>query len=88
VPAVGGITSTVFTAEPYGAGGCNLLLDVEAFAAKMGQCGVDAETTVVVYDTGDENWAARIWWALKYYGHDQVYVLQGGAAACGESRGR
>jgi thiosulfate/3-mercaptopyruvate sulfurtransferase len=63
----------------------NLLLDAEAFAAKMGQFGVDAETMVVVYDTGDENWAARIWWALKYYGHDQVYVLQGGAAAWQEA---
>jgi thiosulfate/3-mercaptopyruvate sulfurtransferase len=59
----------------------NRLLEAEAFAAAMGQFGVDAATTVVVYDPGDENWAARIWWALKYYGHDQVYVLQGGAAA-------
>lgn len=63
----------------------NLLLDAEAFAAKMGQFGVDAATTVVIYDPGDENWAARIWWALKYYGHDQVYVLQGGAAAWQEA---
>jgi thiosulfate/3-mercaptopyruvate sulfurtransferase len=63
----------------------NLLLDAEAFAAKMGQFGVDATTTVVVYDPGDENWAARIWWALKHYGHDQVYVLQGGAAAWQEA---
>ena len=39
----------------------NRLLEAEAFAAKMGQCGVDAETTVVIYDPGDENWAARIW---------------------------
>lgn len=63
----------------------NLLLDAEAFAAKMGHFGVDETTTVVVYDPGDENWAARIWWALKYYGHDQVYVLQGGAAAWQEA---
>jgi thiosulfate/3-mercaptopyruvate sulfurtransferase len=63
----------------------NLLLDAEAFAAKMGQFGVDADTTVVVYDPGDENWAARLWWALKYYGHDRVYVLQGGAAAWQEA---
>jgi len=48
----------------------NRLLDAEAFAAKIGQFGVDVETTVVVYDPGDENWAARLWWALKYYGHD------------------
>lgn len=63
----------------------NLLLEADAFATQMGQFGVDAETTVVVYDPGDENWAARIWWALKYYGHDQVYVLQGGAAAWQEA---
>ena len=63
----------------------NLLLAAEAFAAKMGQFGVDAATTVIVYDQGDVNWAARIWWALKHYGHDQVYVLQGGAAAWQEA---
>jgi thiosulfate/3-mercaptopyruvate sulfurtransferase len=63
----------------------NRLLEAEPFAAKMGQFGVDAATTVVIYDPGDENWAARIWWALKYYGHDQVYVLQGGAAAWQEA---
>ena len=40
---------------------CNRLLEAEAFAAKMGQCGVDATTTVIVYDPGDENWAARLW---------------------------
>jgi thiosulfate/3-mercaptopyruvate sulfurtransferase len=63
----------------------NLLLDAEAFADKMGAFGVDAKTTVILYDPGDENWAARIWWALKYYGHDLVYVLQGGAAAWQEA---
>jgi thiosulfate/3-mercaptopyruvate sulfurtransferase len=63
----------------------NLLLGPEAFAAKMGQCGVDAQTTVVVYDLGNVNWVARIWWALRYYGHDQVYVLEGGAAAWQEA---
>jgi thiosulfate/3-mercaptopyruvate sulfurtransferase len=59
----------------------NLLLGPEAFASKMGQLGVDADTTVVVYDVGNVIWAARIWWALRYYGHDRVYVLDGGAAA-------
>jgi thiosulfate/3-mercaptopyruvate sulfurtransferase len=36
---------------------------------------------VVVYDVGNVIWAARIWWALRYYGHDKVYVLEGGSAA-------
>jgi thiosulfate/3-mercaptopyruvate sulfurtransferase len=47
----------------------------------MGQLGVDDQTTVVAYDVGNVIWAARIWWALHYYGHDKVYVLEGGAAA-------
>jgi thiosulfate/3-mercaptopyruvate sulfurtransferase len=59
----------------------NLLLGPAAFATKMGQLGVDADTTVVVYDVGNVIWAARIWWALRYYGHNRVYVLDGGAAA-------
>lgn len=59
----------------------NLLLDADAFAARMSAYGVDADTTVVIYDLGDVIWAARIWWALKHYGHDKVYVLQGGAPA-------
>ena len=59
----------------------NLILDPEAFAAKVGQLGIDAATTVVVYDIGNVIWAARIWWSLRYYGHDKVFVLDGGAAA-------
>lgn len=59
----------------------NKILEPEAFAAKMGQLGVDEHTTVVAYDLGDIIWAARIWWSLRYYGHDRVYVLNGGAAA-------
>jgi thiosulfate/3-mercaptopyruvate sulfurtransferase len=59
----------------------NKILDPPAFAARMGRLGVDAHTTVVVYDAGDVIWAARIWWALRYYGHHKVYVLDGGAAA-------
>jgi thiosulfate/3-mercaptopyruvate sulfurtransferase len=63
----------------------NKILPPEAFAAKMGQIGVDENTTVVAYDLGDVIWAARIWWALRYYGHDKVYVLDGGAAAWQEA---
>jgi thiosulfate/3-mercaptopyruvate sulfurtransferase len=63
----------------------NKLLGPEAFAARMSQIGVDAHTTVVAYDLGDIIWAARIWWALRYYGHDPVYVLEGGSAAWQEA---
>ena len=59
----------------------NLILGPDAFADKAGQLGIDANTTVVAYDIGNVIWAARIWWALRYYGHDNIYVLEGGAAA-------
>lgn len=63
----------------------NKILGPEAFAAKMGQLGVDENTTVVAYDAGDVIWAARIWWGLRYYGHDKVYVLDGGSSAWQEA---
>jgi thiosulfate/3-mercaptopyruvate sulfurtransferase len=35
----------------------------------------------VVYDDGDSTIAARAWWTLRYFGHDQVRVLDGGFRA-------
>ena len=36
---------------------------------------------VVAYDDGDSTIAARAWWTLRYFGHDQVRVLDGGLRA-------
>jgi thiosulfate/3-mercaptopyruvate sulfurtransferase len=36
---------------------------------------------VVAYDDGDATIAARLWWMLRYFGHDQVRVLDGGFRA-------
>jgi thiosulfate/3-mercaptopyruvate sulfurtransferase len=55
-----------------------MLIDPAAFAAIMGQLGVDDERAVVLYDS---NWgmpAARVLWALAYYGHNNSAVLNGG----------
>ena len=35
---------------------------------------------MVVYDGSGVTWAARLWWALRYYGHDDVRLLNGGFA--------
>lgn len=48
------------------------------FAALMGKQGIDSDTVVVVYDDAMSMFASRMWWALRYYGHEQVYVLDGG----------
>lgn len=50
----------------------------EKFAALMGKLGINDRTFVVAYDDADGMFAARLWWTLQYYGHDQVAVLDGG----------
>jgi len=48
------------------------------FEVLMGQLGIGSDSTVVVYDDSGGTWAARLWWALRYYGHDAAKVLNGG----------
>ncbi|MCC7366187.1 MAG: sulfurtransferase [Dehalococcoidia bacterium] len=48
------------------------------FERLMGRLGVSNETLVVPYDDNNALVAARLWWVLKYYGHDNCKVLNGG----------
>jgi thiosulfate/3-mercaptopyruvate sulfurtransferase len=48
------------------------------FAKLMGSLGIGDDTHVVVYDHTGGQFATRLWWALTYYGHDGVSVLDGG----------
>jgi thiosulfate/3-mercaptopyruvate sulfurtransferase len=50
----------------------------ERFAAAMQRAGIGDQTFVVAYDDAGGMFAARLWWALNYYGHSQVAVLDGG----------
>ncbi len=50
------------------------------FAAKMGELGIGDDALVVAYDDYDHIFAGRLAWALRYYGHDAVRVLDGGWA--------
>lgn len=57
----------------------DMLAPPERFAAVMSRLGVGPETLVVAYDNmGFPLGSARLWWALNYYGHDKVRVLDGG----------
>ena len=48
------------------------------FAAKMGELGIGDDALVVAYDDYDHAFAGRFAWALRYYGHDRVRLLDGG----------
>lgn len=73
--------------EP-GPGGRHPLPGADAFQAAMRRLGVSDGSPVVVYDEADAMAAARAWWVLRYFGHGDVRVLDGGyqawAAAGGE----
>ena len=53
----------------------------ERFAAAMRAAGVGTARLVVVYDAATSMAAARAWWLLRYFGHHDVAVLDGGLAA-------
>jgi thiosulfate/3-mercaptopyruvate sulfurtransferase len=57
------------------------LPDRSRLAEFLGAAGVDASTHVVAYDQDKSMFAARLWWLLRWLGHAQVSVLNGGLAA-------
>jgi thiosulfate/3-mercaptopyruvate sulfurtransferase len=52
----------------------------DAFAATLSRLGIGNDTRVVCYDAGPGAYAARLWWMLRWVGHDAVAVLDGGFA--------
>lgn len=70
-------------AEPDagGVGGRHPLPGPERFESGMRAVGVATDRPVVVYDDWKSIAAARAWWLLRYFGHDEVWVLDGGWAA-------
>jgi len=53
----------------------------EDFAARLGALGIGNDTQVVAYDEVNGSIAARLWWMLRWLGHDAVAVLDGGFKA-------
>ena len=62
-------------------GGRHPLPQREVFAAWLQSTGVNSNTQVVVYDRNGMNYCGRLWWMLKWCGHDAVAVLDGGLQA-------
>jgi thiosulfate/3-mercaptopyruvate sulfurtransferase len=68
-----------------GARGRHPLPETADFEAAMRAAGVHADQRVVVCDGSDGTIAARAWWLLRYHGHRQVQVLDGGFRAWQEA---
>jgi thiosulfate/3-mercaptopyruvate sulfurtransferase len=64
-----------------GAGGRHPLPEAADFERLMRRVGVSSESSVVAYDAADGVAAARAWWDIRYFGHHDVRVLDGGYAA-------
>lgn len=62
-------------------GGRHPLPAIESLARLFGRAGIDGSTTVIAYDAQNNCMAARLWWMLRYLGHDAVGVLDGGWSA-------
>ena len=62
-------------------GGRHPLPSREIFAAWLGSVGFDNAMQAVVYDRQGANYCGRLWWMLKWAGHENVAVLDGGLQA-------
>jgi thiosulfate/3-mercaptopyruvate sulfurtransferase len=68
------------SAPKTGTNGRHPLPEVDIFVATLGRLGIDASTQVVVYDQDSGGFASRLWWMLRWLGHDGVALLNGGFA--------
>ena len=57
------------------------LPDAERFRKTLEGWGISNDTQVVAYDYANSALAARLWWMLRWMGHERVAVLDGGIAA-------
>jgi thiosulfate/3-mercaptopyruvate sulfurtransferase len=63
------------------------LLQEAALAKCLGDIGISNDAEVVIYATDMIGWATRIWWILRYAGHNNVRVLNGGLYAWQQAGG-
>jgi len=87
VPGAAYVDLETDLADPPGRGGRHPLPDPARFAEAMRRCGVGHDRPVVVYDEVGGTSAARCWWLLRFHGHPDVTLLDGGWAAWQDAGG-
>ena len=68
------------SAPKTGRNGRHPLPPPQVFVSWLGKCGLKPSDQVVCYDAGNGAMAARLWWMLRWIGHEDVAVLDGGLA--------
>jgi len=81
VPGAAYVDLDADLAAPPGPGGRHPLPETVVFEAAMRRAGVSGARPVVVYDDWAAHAAGRAWWLLRFHGHPDVRVLDGGWAA-------
>ncbi len=81
VPGAAYVDMDTALADPPGVGGRHPLPDEARFEEAMRRAGVHADRPVVAYDDWQGRGAARAWWLLRFHGHPDVRVLDGGWSA-------
>lgn len=66
------------SAPKTGRNGRHPLPDPDKFVRRLGDLGIDGAKQVVAYDASGGPYAARLWWMLRWLGHDTAAVLDGG----------
>ncbi len=64
--------------DPAGHGGRHPLPDPEQLSERFGRLGIGPGARVIAYDDSSGHYAARLWWLLRFMGHDDAALLDGG----------
>lgn len=59
----------------------NMLAPAEKIEKVLGENGITNDSSVIVYDNNNNMDAARLWWTMKVYGHEDIKVVSGGLKA-------